>query len=62
MYVDTGHGMYLMMSIEEDVIELLIHNIVNELWSMEFDGNSSSFGSGVGIVLILPKGEKFLKA
>ena len=29
---------------------------------MEFDGNSSSSGSGAGIVLISPKGEKFPKA
>lgn len=62
LYVDTGHGTYMMTSTEEDVVELLMPDIANELWSMDFDGSSSSSGSGAGIVLISPQGDKFPKA
>ena len=52
----------LMTSTEEDVTEPLMPDITNELWSMEFDGSSSSSTSGARIVLISLKGEKFPKA
>ena len=52
----------MMTSTEEDVTKNLMPDITNELWSMEFDGSSSSSGSGAGIVLLSPKGEKFPKA
>ena len=52
----------MMKSTEEDINKPLMPNITNELWSMDFDGSSSSFGSGAGIVLISPKGEKLSKA
>ena len=61
LYVDTRHGTYMMTSIEKDVIEPLIPNITNELWSMEFYGSFSSSSSGARIVLMLPRGEKFPK-
>ena len=36
-YVDSGHGTYMMISTEEDVIEPVMIDITNELWSMEFE-------------------------
>ena len=51
-----------MTSTKEDVTKPLMPNITNELWSMKFDGSSSSSSSSARIVLISPKGEKFPKA
>ena len=60
-YVDTRHGTYMMTSTKEDVIELLVPDITNESWLVEFDGSSSSSSSGARIVFMSPKGEKFPK-
>lgn len=62
LYVETGPGTYMMSSKKESVPEILAPDISAELWIMQFDGSSSSSGSGAGVVLISPQGEKFPKA
>jgi len=59
LFVETGPDTYMCTSSEEECSNLISPNLLNELWTLEFDGSCSNAGSGVGVVLMSPDGYSF---
>lgn len=59
LFVETILGTSMCNSDQEGNLDSISPNLVNELWTLEFDGSCANIGSGVGVVLISPDGYKF---
>ncbi|KAH9304984.1 hypothetical protein KI387_009388, partial [Taxus chinensis] len=52
LYLDIGHGNYMIMSQEETSLPKGVLFDPNGVWTLEFDRSCSSTSSGAGVVLI----------
>jgi len=59
LFIETRLSTYMCTSTGNEYMNLISLDLVDELWTLEFDGSYSTIGSRVGIVLISLDGYSF---